>query len=205
MPAAPEPVPLQGAGLEGGGGSSPVPNWQGFCPERARSAIGPYVRGCGSQVSGAEVGSLPCSNSPRRFAPAELRAGGTHLGRPRESGSTPYVRTSVRPADPGQARPPSLSFACPLTARDEMTWQESPVGPPSRQGSAAPGVVPSAVRLRRFGLRQVRRGVGQSRPFSSSSSPICTAFSAAPLRRLSETTQRSRPCSTERSSRMRPT
>ena len=38
---------------------------------------------------------------------------------------------------------------------------------------------------------------------SRSSSAICTAFNAAPLRRLSETTQRCKPCGTVGSRRMR--
>ena len=49
----------------------------------------------------------------------------------------------------------------------------------------------------------VRNGCGQ--PSAATSSAICTALSAAPLRILSETTHRSSPRGCEMSSRMRPT
>src|SRR5207253_10858575 len=42
-------------------------------------------------------------------------------------------------------------------------------------------------------------------PISTACSAICTAFSAAPLRRLSDTIHSTRPCRVEASSRMRPT
>src|SRR5690606_19327731 len=66
------------------------------------------------------------------------------------------------------------------------------------EGSISPGNAPL-----RGQINQAACFFGVIRPRASSSSAICTALSAAPLRRLSATTHRERPFSTVASSRMR--
>jgi hypothetical protein len=93
--------------------------------------------------------------------------------------------------------------------REEEPWRWSrPKAEPATAGRRLSGA-PAEGR----GARQAAAGpvsenyaalrFGWMRPRSTSSSAICTAFSAAPLRRLSETIHMASPFSTVPSSRMR--